>query len=95
MSLDDHIAAWAATVRLSDADADAILARIVATPVRSAQAKPQLDASWWRTYNAGFAARMIASTCPARGLTAAARPLSARHKQALRAAVVGGVLSRR
>jgi hypothetical protein len=66
MSLDEHIAAWAATVRLSDADADAIFARIVATPVRSAEAAPRLPASWWRTYNAGFAARMVTSTRPVR-----------------------------
>jgi hypothetical protein len=62
MSLDDHIAAWAATVRLADTDADAIFTRIVATPPRSAEATPRLAASWWRDYNAGFAARMVAST---------------------------------
>lgn len=71
MSLDDHIAAWAATVRLTDADADAILRRIVATPVRSGtvqapRATPALAPSWWRKYNAGFAARMVASTSPVR-----------------------------
>ncbi len=71
MSLDDHIAAWAATVRLPDADADAIFARILATAVagttvRSAAVPPSLAPSWWRTYNAGFAARMVASTVPAR-----------------------------
>jgi hypothetical protein len=31
-----------------------------------AGAAPALKASWWRGYNAGFAARMIASTSPAR-----------------------------
>lgn len=62
MSLDDHIAAWAATVRLPDGDADAIFARIVATPVPSATVTPQLAPSWWRSFNAGFAARMVAST---------------------------------
>ena len=66
MSLDDHIAAWAATVRLADSDADAIFARIVATPVRSAEVTPRLAASWWGDYNAGFAARMVASTRQAR-----------------------------
>jgi len=66
MSLDDDIAAWAATVRLTDADADAIFQRIVATPVRSATATPSLAPSWWRSFNAGFAARMVASTSPAR-----------------------------
>jgi hypothetical protein len=69
MSLDDEIAAWAATVRLTDTEADAIFARIVATPLRSAEGArvtPRLPASWWREYNAGFAARMVASTRPAR-----------------------------
>jgi hypothetical protein len=66
MSLDDDIAAWAATVRLSDADAGAIFQRIVQTPVRSAAATPRLAPSWWRDFNAGFAARMVASTSPAR-----------------------------
>ena len=36
MSLDDDIAAWAATVRLADAEADAIFQRIVQTPVSAA-----------------------------------------------------------
>ena len=62
MSLDDDIAAWAATVRLPDADADAIFARIIATPVRSGTATPSLAPSWWRSFNADFAARMVAST---------------------------------
>lgn len=67
MSLDDAIAAWAATVRLADAEADAIFQRIVQTPVPAAPAAtPRLDPSWWRGYSAGFAARMVASTRPAR-----------------------------
>ena len=66
MSLDDDIAAWAATVRLADADADDIFQRIVRTPVRSAAQTPSLAPSWWRSFNAGFAARMVASTSPAR-----------------------------
>lgn len=63
MSLDDDIAAWAATVRLTDAGADAIFRRIVGTPVQSvpSAASPALAPSWWRTYNAGFASRMVAS----------------------------------
>jgi hypothetical protein len=89
MSLDDDIAAWAATVRLPEADAAAIFERIVASaagpaapavrpvppaerpaapaerPVAPAGA-PSLDPSWWRGYNAGFAARMVASTAPVR-----------------------------
>ena len=36
MSLDDDIAAWAATVRLADAEADAIFQRIVQTQVSAA-----------------------------------------------------------
>ena len=63
MSLDDDLAAWGATVRLPDADAAAIFQRIVATP---AAAAPRLAPSWWRGYNAGFAARMVASTAPVR-----------------------------
>jgi hypothetical protein len=65
MSLDDDIAAWAATVRLADAGADAIFQRIVGTPVLHGtvppSAAPALAPSWWRTYNAGFASRMVAS----------------------------------
>jgi hypothetical protein len=70
MSLDDDLAAWAATVRLADADADAIFQRIVTTPVAlsaaPAAAAPHLAPSWWRRYNARFAARMVASTAPVR-----------------------------
>ena len=63
MSLDDDIAAWAATVRLSDSEAAAMLQRVTARP---APAAPGLDPSWWRGFNASFAARMVASTRPAR-----------------------------
>jgi hypothetical protein len=67
MSLDDDLAAWAATVRLPDADAAAIFRRIVAAPAApSVAAAPKLNPSWWRGYNAGFAARMVASTAPVR-----------------------------
>ena len=76
MSLDDDLAAWAATVRLPDADAAAIFQRIVAAPVAPAAGPvadagpatlaPRLKPSWWRGYNAGFAARMVASTAPVR-----------------------------
>jgi hypothetical protein len=75
MSLDDDLAAWAATVRLPEADAAAIFHRIVASapgPAAPAErpaapaAAPSLDPSWWRGYNAGFAARMVASTAPVR-----------------------------
>ena len=75
MSLDDDLAAWAATVRLPDADAAAIFQRIVAAPAGLSvappaaappAAAPQLSPSWWRGYNAGFARRMVASTAPVR-----------------------------
>ena len=77
MSLDDDLAAWAATVRLPDAAAATIFERIVAAPVAAAveatgsavapsAAAPRLKPSWWRDYNAGFAARMVASTAPVR-----------------------------
>jgi hypothetical protein len=60
MSLDDDLAAWAATVRLRDSEAAAIFEQIVPVSV------PRLDPSWWRDYTAAFTARMIASTRPAR-----------------------------
>jgi len=80
VNLDHDLAAWAATVRLPDADADAIFQRIVAAPVAPSIAPlaaagpatapsavvPRLKASWWRGYNAGFAARMVASTAHVR-----------------------------
>jgi hypothetical protein len=76
MSLDDDLAAWAATVRLPDTDAAAIFRRIIASPTGLAAAAgpvsltpaaaPKLRPSWWRGYNAGFAARMVASTAPVR-----------------------------
>jgi len=67
MSLDDDIAAWAATVRLDDADAATIFQRIVATPAPLAPVSaPRLDPSWWQRYTADFTARMISSTRPVR-----------------------------
>jgi hypothetical protein len=69
VNLDDDLAAWAATVRLPDADAGAIFRRIIASPAGPAAgpvATPRLKPSWWRGYNAGFAARMVASTAPVR-----------------------------
>jgi hypothetical protein len=68
MSLDDDLASWAADVRLRDAEAAAIFERIVSTPVP--EAAPRLDPTWWRGFNAGFTARMIASTRPARRVAA-------------------------
>jgi hypothetical protein len=64
MNLDDDLAAWAATVRLPAADADAIFARIVASP--PVKPGPQLDPGWWRGFTAGFTTRMVASTAPVR-----------------------------
>jgi hypothetical protein len=76
VTLDDDLAAWAAAVRLPDADAAAIFQRIVTSSAgptaASAErevapaAAPSLNPSWWRGYNAGFAARMVASTAPVR-----------------------------
>ena len=63
MSLDDALAAWAATVRLPDAAAVGIYQRIVAAP---APAEPfgALGRTWWRDFSADFAAQMITSTRP-------------------------------
>ncbi len=79
MNLDDDLAAWAAAVRLPAADADAIFARIVASPFESAVTAvapagpvpgpvpaPGLDPGWWRGFTAGFTTRMVASTAPVR-----------------------------
>jgi hypothetical protein len=64
MSLDDDIAAWAATVRLPDAEAAAIFRRITGTP--APPVTPRLDPSWWPHFTADFTARMVASTRPVR-----------------------------
>lgn len=66
MSLDDDIAAWAATIRLPDAEAAAIFQRIAATPVPAPLVRSSLDPSWWRNFTADFTARMVASTRPVR-----------------------------
>jgi hypothetical protein len=66
MSLDDDIAAWAATVRLPDAEAAAIFQRIAGTPVPFPPFSPRLEPSWWRHFTADFTARMVASTRPVR-----------------------------
>jgi hypothetical protein len=63
MSLDDQLAAWAATVRLPDSTATEIYQRIVGT-TPPAYTSPGLDPTWWRRYTADFAARMVASTRP-------------------------------
>ena len=79
MNLDDDLAGWAATMRLPAADADAIFARIVASPPHAVvtvappadgaplpDQAPVLDPGWWRGFTAGFATRMVASTAPVR-----------------------------
>ena len=66
MSLDDALAAWAATVRLPDATADDIYERIVMTPAPAGQAFGGLGRTWWRDFSAGFADRIITSTRPVR-----------------------------
>ena len=64
MSLDDALAAWAATGRLPDAAAADIYQQIVMTPVPAGEAFGGLGRTWWRDFSAGFAARMITSTRP-------------------------------
>jgi hypothetical protein len=64
MSLDDALAAWAATVRLPDAAAAGIYQQIVTTPVPAGEAFGGLSRTWWRDFSAGFTARMITSTRP-------------------------------
>jgi hypothetical protein len=66
MSLDDDLAAWAATVRLADTEAAAIFRRIVQTPAPVPADAPRLDPSWWRDFTADFATRMVTVTRPAR-----------------------------
>jgi hypothetical protein len=62
MSLDDDLAAWAASVRLPEAAADDIFARIVTTGAQVGYGGPGLDPRWWRRFSADFAGRMVAST---------------------------------
>ena len=66
MSLDDALAAWAATVRLPDAAAADIYQQIVAIPAPAGEDFGGLGRTWWRDFSAGFAARMITSTRPVR-----------------------------
>jgi hypothetical protein len=65
-SLDDDLAAWAATVRLPEDDAAAIFQRITSTPPPSRPVTPHADPSWWRHFTADFTARMVSSTRPVR-----------------------------
>jgi hypothetical protein len=64
MSLDDALAAWAATVRLPAATAADIYQRIAMTPAPGRTISPGLDPAWWRRFTADFTARMITSTQP-------------------------------
>jgi hypothetical protein len=64
MSLDDTLAAWAASVRLPDATAADIYQRIVTAPAPARAASPGLDPTWWRHFTAEFTDRMITSTRP-------------------------------
>jgi hypothetical protein len=66
MSLDDALAAWAATVRLPDAEAATIYQRIVTTAAPGSEPFGGLGRTWWRDFSVGFAARMITSTRPVR-----------------------------
>jgi hypothetical protein len=66
MSLDDTLAAWAATVRLPPTAADDIYQRIVTAPaVPQAAAPAPPDPAWWRRFSSDFSTRMVASTKPA------------------------------
>ena len=60
MSVDDALAAWAASIHLSAETAADIYQRIVTTPAHART--PGLDPAWWRHFSADFAARMITST---------------------------------
>jgi hypothetical protein len=71
MSLDDTLAAWAATVRLPDAAAEGIYQQIVTTQTSAAGVPGGfagsfggLGRTWWRDFTADFATRMVASTRP-------------------------------
>lgn len=60
MSIDDALAAWAASIQLPAETAADIYQRIVATP--ASPRTPGLDPAWWRHFADDFAARMITST---------------------------------
>jgi hypothetical protein len=55
MSLDDTLAAWAASVRLPDTEAAAIRRAITGDGGLP-------DARWWRGFSADFAGDMVRST---------------------------------
>lgn len=62
MSLDDTLAAWAATIRLPAG----IYQRIITTPAPARVVSHGLDPAWWRRFTADHTARMIATTRPER-----------------------------
>lgn len=62
MSLDDTLAAWAATIRLPDTTAAGIYQRIITTPAPAPVISAGLDPAWWRRFTADHTARMIATT---------------------------------
>jgi len=64
-SLDDDLAAWAATVRLPETEAAAIFQRITATPAPSRPVTRQVDPTWWRHFTAAQTARIVSTTRPA------------------------------
>jgi hypothetical protein len=59
-ALDEALAEWAATVRLSPAEAAGIYRRIVPPPAPRAG----LDPRWWREFTAEVTAFVVASTRP-------------------------------
>lgn len=63
MSLDDTLAAWAATIRLPDTTATSIYQQIITTPAPTSPVlSAGLDPAWWRRFTADHTARMIATT---------------------------------
>lgn len=64
MSLDDTLAAWAATVSLPDSTAAGIYQQIITTPAPAPAVSPGLDPAWWRRFTADHTARIIATTRP-------------------------------
>lgn len=64
MSLDDTLAAWAATIRLPATTAAGIYQRIITTPARPRMISHGLGPVWWRRFTADHTARIIATTRP-------------------------------
>ncbi len=69
MSLDDVLAAWAAGVRLDEAEAAAMYERVIQTTAPSTlrpgrEPVPGLDAAWWRRFTTECATWVVASNRP-------------------------------